>query len=131
MARLEFQKGDRLLAEHMTEIVRRLDRLEGVRTSGRLQARRGARGPMELAYVEGVTSSLGMANGDISAGSGTAPGTGSVDFYWLGPSGTLEATGQSEGVLNVDTAITSGKWVWAQQDMVGDWYVSPLQCETA
>lgn len=128
MARLEFEKGDRLMAAHMTEIVRRLDRLEGVRTSGRLQSRRGVRGPLELAYVEGVTSSLCVTNGAITARSGTTPGTGSVDFYWRNSSGALEATGQSEAVYNPGIAISSGKYAWAQMDSFGDWYVAPLEC---
>lgn len=125
----DFRPGDRLLAAHLKEIVRRLDRLEGVRSSGRVQVRRGAGGPLQVAYVEGVTRSLGKAGGAITALSGTTPGTGTVDFWWKNSSGTLEATGQSETVFNVDTAISSGKYVWVEQDSFGDWYVSPMQCE--
>lgn len=126
---LDFKAGDRLRAAQMQEIARRLDHLEGVRSSGRIQVRKGGRGPMQVAYVEGVTTSLGKAVGSITALSGTTPGTGTVDFWWINGSGTLEATGQSETVSNVDTAISSGKYVWVQQDSFGAWFVSPMQCE--
>lgn len=125
----DFKAGDRLQAAHMRAIVARLDRLEGVRGSGRVQTRRGPGGGLQVAYVEGVTRSLGQASGDIPAASGATPGAGAVDFYWRADSGDLEATGQSEEVYNVDTLISSGKWVWCEQDSFGDWYVSPMQCE--
>lgn len=124
----DFKRGDRLQAAHMQEIVRRLNRLEGVRGSGRLQTRRGPDGNLQMAYVEGVTSSMGVASGDITSRAGTTPGTGTVAFYWKNAAGTLEATGQSETVWNPGIAITSGKYVWVQQDMAGDWYVAPLEC---
>jgi hypothetical protein len=123
----DFRRGDRLMASHMAEIVRRLNRLEGVKGSGRLQTRRGPGGSLQVAYVEGVTSSLGMANGAITARSGTTFGTGTVTFYY-NVGGTATATGQSESVLNPGIAITSGKYVWVDQDMAGDWYVAPLEC---
>lgn len=124
----DFRRGDRLQAAHMQEIVRRLDRLEGVRGSGRLQTRRGPGGNLQLSYIEGVASSLGKANGTISARSGTSPGSGTVDFYWKNSAGSLEVTGQSETVFNPGAVIGDGKYVWVQQDMAGDWYVAPLEC---
>jgi hypothetical protein len=128
MANLEFHRGDRLTAEKMQELARRIERLEGVKGSGRIQTRRGGSGPLEIAYVEGVNRSLGKASTAITAMAGTTFGTGTVDFYY-NVSGTATVTGQSESVLNTDTAISSGKWVWVEQDMAGDWFVSPMQCE--
>jgi hypothetical protein len=119
---LDFRKGDRLTAEAMQEIVRRLNRLEGIKGSGRLQTRGGS-----VAYVEGVRASLGVASGAITARSGTTLGTGTVTFYY-NVGGTATVTGQSETVLNPGIAISSGKYVWVEQDMTGDWYVSPLEC---
>jgi hypothetical protein len=120
----DFKRGDRLEAAHLKEIVRRLNKLENIKGSGRIQTRGG-----QIAYVEGVTSSLGVASGTITARSGTTLGGGTVNFYWRNPSGSLEATGQIETVYNPCAVISDGKYVWAQQDSFGDWYVAPLECE--
>ena len=80
-------------------------------------------------YPGGIRAwGLGKANGTIPARSGTTPGAGTVDVWWNN-GGALAATGDSLAVLNVGTVISSGKYVWYEQDESGDLYVAPLECE--
>lgn len=72
----------------------------------------------------------GKASGDISAASGDTPGTGTVAI-WEYDGSTMVDTGDTEDVLNLDTLISDGKYVWIQPGPDGQFYVSPMQCEDA
>jgi hypothetical protein len=76
----------------------------------------------------GREGSPGKASGNISAASGATPGTGTVEL-WEYDGSVMAATGETEDVLNLDTLISSGKFVWIQPGPDGQFYVSPMQCE--
>jgi hypothetical protein len=125
----DFKTGDKLLASHLQAMKDEMRRGSQIRGGGRVQTRRNKGGGASVAYVEGVTRSLGKSSGAITARSGVIPGTGTVNFYWKDDSGNLVVTDQSETVNNPGDAISTDKWVWCEMDSFGDWYVSPLECE--
>jgi hypothetical protein len=128
--RPEFKKGQPLRAEDLQDLADEVYGPSGpVRTTGGIQARRGARG-MQFSFSGEYATTLCKSTSSITASSGTTPGTGTVDFYWLNASNVVEATGQSETVWHMGPLISSGKYCWAQKDQFGEWWAAALECET-
>lgn len=71
---------------------------------------------------------IGKASGNITARSGTTPGTGTAEA-WDASTGTLTATGATRTVNNAGTIISSGKYIAYQKDPFGVWWAAPLECE--
>jgi hypothetical protein len=73
---------------------------------------------------------LGVANGNITARSGTTPGAGIVTI-WQNVGGTLTSTGLNVDVLSFTAAsggIAGGKYCWIEQDSDGYWWVTSAEC---
>ncbi len=71
---------------------------------------------------------VGVATTAITARSGSTLGTGTVEVYSTSD-GTMAATGVTQTVYNLDTAISSGKRVAVQPDSFGTLIAAPLECE--
>lgn len=126
----DLKDGTELEPFHMNIIYRELRRLRKMTAAPPLVLD-GMESSVSAPMLRGPAAGrggLGKASGAITARSGTTPGTGTVDI-WQNNAGTLEATGDSVDVVNVGIAISSGKYVWWQEDdETGDMYVAPLEC---
>lgn len=127
----DIKDGTALEPWHLNIIYRELRRLRKMTAAPplALDGMTSTSSPPLLWSRSGESGSPGKASGDITAATGDTPGTGTAD-YWEYDGSAMVATGASEDVLNLDTLISSGKWVWIQRGTDGMFYVSPLQCET-
>ena len=129
-----FKAGDPLSHETMNAIVRAL-KPPDVRVGPGLSVRRGARGQVQLTTGRPMQF-VGSANGNITARSGSAWGTGSVSIVDFDPiAGTENVTSVSYDVVNPSSntmsdgyGIDSGQRCWVQEDDAGNLIVSPLEC---
>ena len=75
---------------------------------------------------------VGITSSTISARSGLTPGSGTVDRYsYDEDSGDLVDDEQSEDVLNFSSTtdgIASGTYVWIEQDGLGFWWITAVDC---
>lgn len=132
--RLDFRTDDVLRADDLNAIVAAVKaRLGAIEGGSGVVVTRDGRGN---AYLTGEKRAgwVGKANGNISAASGSAWGTGTVTKYiWTG---SAEATtGADYSVLNPSDntmgsgeGITSGKRCFVQEDEQGNLIVGTLEC---
>lgn len=125
----KYSPGDVLKADMVNQINDALRDARKIRIGSGLAARYGA-GGLQITAVPGqATFYIGKADGNITARSGTTPGTGTAED-WDASSGTLTATGVTRTVKNAGTLISSGKYVAYQKDPFGVWWAAPLECES-
>jgi hypothetical protein len=91
-------------------------------------------GQIEISAVDTVERAIGVANGNITARSGTTVGTGIVRVWRLSGT-TLFDNGVDQAVNNASAEVTTlghgidtGVYVWIMKDRDGIWWVSPLEC---
>lgn len=130
----DFRRGDVLSHEVINELIRRTEPARP-RASGGISVRTGPRGQVQ---VTGTTRMgwVGVADGNISARSGSTWGTGTVTRYqynWI--SGDDSSTSLNYPVVNPSSntmssgyGINSGQYCWVQEDDDGNLVVMPLEC---
>ncbi len=101
---------------------------EGLEGSGYGYYDSGIQWATVMLGVTGSSGGYGIANGGISARSGSTFGTGNVDVY-INNGGSEDGPIETIPVLNGGTAISSGKRVAFEFDSMDDAYVGPLECE--
>ena len=130
----DYQAGDPLSHEWVNAVSRRL-RVRPPRTGAGLASRVGPDGQVQLAAVA-KAAFVGVANGNITARSGSTAGTGSVTRYELDPiAGTYASTSINYDVFNPSAStmssgngINSGQYCWVEEDDDGNLLVTPLEC---
>lgn len=133
--RLEFRPEDVLRAADLNLIVDAVRRSMGLTEGGDgIEGIGDGRGRSALA-APGRMAFIGKANGDISAASGSALGTGSVTRYEIDGSNNEYATTADYDVINPSSntmtggaGITAGKRCFVQEDESGRLIVAPLEC---
>jgi len=129
------KRGDVLQAELLNRMQAELARLGKIRGGAGLSVRQGG-GGLQLTSLDPNNRYLAVANGNISARSGTTPGTGNVDVCWINPSGptitnigpTIAVYNPSSSTMTSGQGIDSGQYCWIEQDPFGSWIVAPLEC---
>lgn len=139
MALFDFGKrlkpGDELTAELVNKIIDAINSLANVSGGAGVVVRR-SKGGLQITGQRQAGFYAGVANGDITARSGTTPGTGQVDLIWVDPSGpTLTPIGVTVDVyyledetLSSGNGIDDGMYVYVEQDAFDAWHVSPAEC---
>jgi hypothetical protein len=133
--KLNFHPGDPLRARDLQAIVKAIRTVElPIRGGPGIVIRQGMQGQIEISAVDTVERTIGVANGNITARSGTTVGTGIVRVWRLSGT-TLFDNGVDQSVNNASAEVTaggngidSGVYVWIMKDRDGIWWVSPLEC---
>ena len=132
--KLNFKPGDQLAAadlQAMLEALRRPGAI--VRGGAGVDVRQGARGQVQITGTSPLRF-VGVANGNITARSGSTWGTGSVTRY--GFDGTHDYTtsvnydvvNPSSTKMGSGNGIDSGQYCWVEEDSDGHLVVMPLEC---
>ena len=128
-----FRRGDVLTAETINALVEATG--IGIRGGAGVQARRTRRG-VQITGIQPNTSYLAKATSDFNVRSGTTPGTGGLDLYYIDDAGptittlgiSVTAYTSSNKAQTSGKAINSGQYCWAEQDPFGVWHTMPLEC---
>jgi len=134
----DLKDGDTLAPYHLNIIYRELRRLRKMTVGPPLSLRGmdGNESPPQLDLLRNTRGSLAVANGAITARSGTTPGTGNVDLYYLDvTSNTLTDYGETIAVyyassktMTSGNGIDSGMYCWVEWDADQIAWVGPLDC---
>lgn len=128
--------GDVFTADRLAAIDDELRRLAQIRGGAGLSVRHGRSG-LQLAGVNQADKYVGIASTDFSPLSGSTPGSGTVEVYWLNPStGDIEDTGigltayciSSSTIDSSSYSIESGMHVTVWMDPFGTWWAEPQDC---
>ncbi len=129
----KFRRGDVLKADDLNVIVDAIASSGLIRGGPGLSVRRSS-GGTQITSVAGAYRAIGVASGNIAARSGTTPGSGTVTVKWYDGSALADA-GDSVSVLYGSSktmtsghGIDSGQYVWVEEDIYGQLWVSPLEC---
>jgi hypothetical protein len=133
--KLNFHPGDPLRARDLQSIVKAIRTVElPIRGGPGIVVRQGMQGQIEISAVDILDRAIGVANGNITARSGTTVGSGTVRVWRLNGS-TLFDNGVDYTVNNASAEMTTlgngidtGVYVWIMKDRDGIWWVSPLEC---
>lgn len=128
-----FRRGDVLTAETVNALVEATG--IDVRAGAGIQARRTRRG-VQMTAIAPNRAYLAKATSAFAVRSGTTPGSGTLDLYWIDTAGpTIATLGISVTAYTVTSkaqtsgnAIDSGQYCWAEQDPFGVWNTMPLEC---
>lgn len=129
-----FRTGDVLRASDLQAIAdaARAQRVQG---GAGVEVRRGPGGSVQITGNLPPGKYIGVASGNITARSGTTPGTGTVTVKYVAASGSLASVGADIAVKNCSsTTMTSGNGIDSGQycsiwrDAFGVWWVSPEEC---
>ena len=124
--------GDPLTAEMVNELIRRTQPSQPRGGTG-IDVRSGPGGNHQFSATP-LVRFVAVANGDISARSGSTWGTGSVTRYQF--DGTHDSTtsvdydvvNPSSNTMSGGAGITSGLYCFVAEDDDGNLVVSPLEC---
>lgn len=128
-----FRRGDVLTADVINALVEATG--IDVRAGAGIQARRTRRG-VQITGIQPNTAYLAKSTSTFNVISGTTPGSGTLDLYWIDTAGPTVAPLGISVTAYVTTskaqtsgkAIDSGQWCFAQQDPFGVWHCAPLDC---
>jgi hypothetical protein len=128
---VDLKDGDRLEPFHINIVYKELRRWRKLKGSQRVQIVGASDGDSipQIVVVSHPLGHIGVASGTITARVNSTIGTGVVEIKQVSGNSLETAQTSNLTVFNVDSvSIASGKYVWAQRDAFGDWYVSPLEC---
>lgn len=125
------KQGDEILAMHFADLKEAI--CEATIRPGSCAGIDVFRGPggTTLSVQPPSIGSLGVVTSAISARVGTTLGTGLVELYYASSTGVATDCAQAVNVYNFSSTtggITTGLYVWVQQDPSGDWYVTAIDC---
>ena len=135
---VDLKDGDRLEPYHINIIYKELRRWRKLRGASRVVIRGVADGESipEIDIAFPPSGFVGVANGVISARSGTTAGTGVVTIKQLDGNTITDSQVSNVTVYNASSTtmtsgngIASGQYVWVQRDAFGALWVSPLECD--
>ncbi len=129
------KKGEAILAAHFADIKSMLCEatIQPGSCSG-IEVLRTPGGTTLAVSNQGNSLSVGIVDtGGITARSGTTPGVGSVDLYWLNNATprifvTRNITVTCYSISSTTGNVPAGPYVMDEQDDLGDWYLVSIDC---
>lgn len=129
-----FKRGDRLKAADLMALRAQVQRqrLEAGQNSGIVLQENPHCTAIRVAFPS--NRYLAVADANIAARSGTAPGTGTAtiqnyDGTNLGSTGiSVDVLNPSSTTMTSGNGIDSGMYCWIEQDPDGWWWIWPLEC---
>lgn len=134
---VDLKDGDTLEPFHINQIYKELRRWRKIKGSGRITID-GATDGESVPVINAALSPqmyFGVANGDITARSGSTAGSGTVTIKQLNGNSIqtaqitdLKVKNPSDTTMTSGNGIDDGQYVKVWKDGFGDWIVEPMEC---